>query len=417
VTTADSIRDRLALAIDDWMRAAHETGSVDGNQLLDHHLLPVVRDQVAVHTCDGDLIECNHAAARGHAEADTGELRDRMATLERHPKAMSPPEHFMPLPPAYTTAIQNGLAQAQPLGSGGAQTHYARVLATTCDQLSSIDPSVTYLGVHARVALAQAVLRAQADLSDAASTDDTRVQTPRAPRTDPEAPTDSDLSALVKDAVEAWLTTDQPSAALSDALLASLRSQSPDTERIRRLLNTALALQPDTRLDTALSMAAQVRRWLDEEAGVSQRLREQNVAAHPLLRSATEERRRQIEKHGHTPQLDDRQDNNELPAAAAAYALGDAQQWPWTTSRPTNLDLRGRSLARAVALLMAEFDRDDRLHPGRAMRAMRFGPDMHATTRVHSESTASGHPTAAPEPIPSWMPMTSTPPDNPDNQQ
>lgn len=78
------------------------------------------------------------------------------------------------------------------------------------------------------------------------------------------------------------------------------------------------------------------------------------------------ERQRQIEAEGRTPEHDDAHAPFDLQNAAAAYALYDthfrdaAQFWPWPFLwfKPKG---RRRNLVRAAALLIAEIERTDRL--------------------------------------------------------
>lgn len=95
------------------------------------------------------------------------------------------------------------------------------------------------------------------------------------------------------------------------------------------------------------------------------------------LSAVADERIRQIEKEGYTPEADDRRYGGDfeahLPRAAAAYALINddptlsLEIYPWSnTEALTRSDyggyvLRRRNLVRAAALLLAEIDRIDRL--------------------------------------------------------
>jgi hypothetical protein len=86
----------------------------------------------------------------------------------------------------------------------------------------------------------------------------------------------------------------------------------------------------------------------------------------------TEERQRQIEKEGWTPEHDDEYVNDELSSAAACYAtrmdkreyknpfdfVPTPKAWPWEELcwKPTPED-RIKELAKAGALIAAEIDR------------------------------------------------------------
>lgn len=85
------------------------------------------------------------------------------------------------------------------------------------------------------------------------------------------------------------------------------------------------------------------------------------------------ERRRQVYEEVWTPEHDDRHDRDEMPLAAACYALTDNERdimcetgndirrelWPWDPKwwKPTD---RRRDLVKAAALLIAEIERIDR---------------------------------------------------------
>lgn len=73
------------------------------------------------------------------------------------------------------------------------------------------------------------------------------------------------------------------------------------------------------------------------------------------------ERRRQIEVEGWTPEHDDEHEGGELAHAAACYARGSSSDWPWDMSwwKPGR-DYR-RRLVKAAALIIAEIERLDRL--------------------------------------------------------
>ena len=83
----------------------------------------------------------------------------------------------------------------------------------------------------------------------------------------------------------------------------------------------------------------------------------------------SEERQRQVEKEGWTPEHDDQHFCDELATAGAVYALPERQResqwpkstpklWPWDSEwyKPTPDD-RIKELAKAGALIAAEIDR------------------------------------------------------------
>jgi|SRR6185503_3172037 len=98
-----------------------------------------------------------------------------------------------------------------------------------------------------------------------------------------------------------------------------------------------------------------------------------NVMLHPLLYRATVERRRQVSQ-GATPEHDDQHAVGELANAASCYAMTPTRRaglygfatvpiaWPWDAEswQPCPGD-RKRELVKAVSLLLAEWDRLDRL--------------------------------------------------------
>ena len=86
-----------------------------------------------------------------------------------------------------------------------------------------------------------------------------------------------------------------------------------------------------------------------------------------------DERRRQIDAEGWTPEHDDQHHNGSMARAAAAYAVHTSLSdevyqsghinpafWPWAEKwwKPTN---RRRDLVKAGALIIAEIERLDRL--------------------------------------------------------
>ena len=84
-----------------------------------------------------------------------------------------------------------------------------------------------------------------------------------------------------------------------------------------------------------------------------------------------DERRRQIEREGWTPEHDDEHEDGELATAAACYALQDHDvyvpgnglhggriDWPWSAAwYKRHHDNRVRELEKAGALIAAEIDR------------------------------------------------------------
>lgn len=96
-----------------------------------------------------------------------------------------------------------------------------------------------------------------------------------------------------------------------------------------------------------------------------EKMREEAMIAasvHPLLVAAVHERKRQMVELGYDRDHDDQHENGELALAAASYALGLAEArvretvWPWQPKAFSEGD-RKVELAKAVALLLAEFDR------------------------------------------------------------
>ena len=89
------------------------------------------------------------------------------------------------------------------------------------------------------------------------------------------------------------------------------------------------------------------------------------------LQDVADERGRQIEVEGWTPEHDDHHIHGELAAAGACYALehqgwqGFTHAWPWEDRwwKPQN---RRYNLVRAGALIVAEIERLDRAEEARA---------------------------------------------------
>lgn len=83
-------------------------------------------------------------------------------------------------------------------------------------------------------------------------------------------------------------------------------------------------------------------------------------------RDVLAERERQVTAEGWTPEHDSKYRDNELPRAAACYALAfdirfsDLHVWPWERSwwKPTD---KRRNLVKAAALILAEIERLDRV--------------------------------------------------------
>jgi hypothetical protein len=71
------------------------------------------------------------------------------------------------------------------------------------------------------------------------------------------------------------------------------------------------------------------------------------------------ERERQISAEGWTPEHDDAHDDGALAKAAACYARGSRQYWPWARVWWKPRDKRA-NLVRAGALIVAEIERLDR---------------------------------------------------------
>jgi hypothetical protein len=95
------------------------------------------------------------------------------------------------------------------------------------------------------------------------------------------------------------------------------------------------------------------------------------VDTRDIIEEVAEERRRQQDKEGWTPEHDDTHAEGELAAAAGCYALTAVDQargdqaraplscWPWDESWWKPKDQR-RNLIRAAALIVAEIERLDR---------------------------------------------------------
>ena len=87
--------------------------------------------------------------------------------------------------------------------------------------------------------------------------------------------------------------------------------------------------------------------------------------------SIVDERIRQIEAEGWSPEHDDLHNREELAHAAACYAAGDMLHqtstdgylWPWSEDwwKPSWPTDRRRELVKAGALIVAEIERLDRL--------------------------------------------------------
>ena len=79
------------------------------------------------------------------------------------------------------------------------------------------------------------------------------------------------------------------------------------------------------------------------------------MVEHELLKQAAFERLHQIEVLDFTPDHGREHSNRELKRAAACY-LGVGIPWPWGDTMPNRSDEK-RNLIKAVALLMAEWER------------------------------------------------------------
>lgn len=82
-----------------------------------------------------------------------------------------------------------------------------------------------------------------------------------------------------------------------------------------------------------------------------------NAIAHPLIRRAIAERNRQLREKGYSPLHDANHTAGELRRAAAAYATGSMSAYPWPSASKVAWTDPAERLVRAVALLLAEWDR------------------------------------------------------------
>ncbi len=95
------------------------------------------------------------------------------------------------------------------------------------------------------------------------------------------------------------------------------------------------------------------------------------ILATPAIKAAYDERQRQIEKEGYDEKHDDEHFKGEIARAAATYAQprlyrtddfrGAPSLWPWHKKywKPTPDD-RKREITKAMALLIAEYERLER---------------------------------------------------------
>lgn len=85
-----------------------------------------------------------------------------------------------------------------------------------------------------------------------------------------------------------------------------------------------------------------------------------DITTSKALSDIAAERRRQIEVEGWTPEHDDAYVHRDLAKAAACYATGHVDRWPWSLKwwKPSNYR---RSLVKAGAIILAEIERLDRL--------------------------------------------------------
>lgn len=82
-----------------------------------------------------------------------------------------------------------------------------------------------------------------------------------------------------------------------------------------------------------------------------------NAIGHPLIRRAIAERNRQLREKGFNPLHDAAHANGELGRAAAAYITGSMAAYPWPDATKVAWKHPSERLIRAVALLLAEWDR------------------------------------------------------------
>ncbi|MBP2232478.1 hypothetical protein J2847_005807 [Azospirillum agricola] len=85
----------------------------------------------------------------------------------------------------------------------------------------------------------------------------------------------------------------------------------------------------------------------------------QPIALPGVIGDVVAERRRQIEVEGNTLEQDDGYTMGELARAAISYIKGFPEAWPWAIKWWKPKDAR-RNLIRALALLVAEVERQDR---------------------------------------------------------
>lgn len=99
-----------------------------------------------------------------------------------------------------------------------------------------------------------------------------------------------------------------------------------------------------------------IEAWLNSERLLGR-------VTHPLLVRAVGERRRQVAEKGFTADRDDMYCQGELHRAALAYLTGNAEIYPF---QPVELEHWAQlsyedRLAKVIALLMAEWDRQQRI--------------------------------------------------------
>lgn len=84
---------------------------------------------------------------------------------------------------------------------------------------------------------------------------------------------------------------------------------------------------------------------------------------HEILHEIGNERRRQFEEEGHTPEIDDQFINGQLADAAACYTVTNNKDMLecWPVDFKWNPKNRRRDLIRAAALIIAEIERLDRI--------------------------------------------------------